>query len=1808
MTRSPIDPFQSRPSSRESAPPPVPPRDNDYSTLNSRLYSIRQNASFHRSNSSHFLPGEQSQSNASSSFLHSTYNNVNMAPRNGRHPLPTPPPPVRGSQLGQTSAFRSPFSTALPPITELPSTTRISPPNRPLNPLNVTMGHLQRDPSINNFPSFVLPPRPHTVDASITVPFHSAFNVVPPSYASMRQPATSLPAHTNASFPLVHHIPLVAAPSQNLHPPAMVQPAPRYPQLGYAPRILTPRQPPVQQVPPPVPQVPVPVPVPPVYTYNHLPYYNVPLPPMQPLAPAEPNLPYGLDRLPSTLPASSLSLIPVLSESKDWTGWNNGVINAVRAIGAMGHLYDTPTNDPLLHPVYPPELPDPLHADYQNHYRSYVAFWKVDAVVLQILTARLGEAPATTIPSASDIAVQRIPARDIYTVLANRYSACDYTDGLVHKLTLWNLRHNGSNSFTQIERYILKWKEGIDYLRRCRYPYTPADAAIQFVLNGPMHIEPWTRLQTTVIDATDQSLIDDDWLTHLFHRASRDMKVHSTTKAVENATRFGSSAPSHRDRDRRPHSTTKVCDDCKMKGKMRCSFCGYDHCEHNHRSGGARRSSMEENKQDSKAVTVKPKAYVAAPLNDVPEEEEMADDRSLEDVATLHVTLGENESVSTYLGVDCFPASFSPDSSPSAFLTGDPTLLAEVQSLFQALLDSACTYHIIKEKALFWTYHPDLSLEVSTASSGTLITKAQGLVKLEVEVQAEPDSLPASNPKVVLSLHDCLHAPGAAMNLLSIGTFIESRMPITFDLDGFARVQFPSSVASLAGRCFCATIKGRLAFLKCKFLLPPNPIPSDPTLPSTALAYALFTPREPDYGLWHERLAHPGIESTKGLLDGSYAEGVSWNHKVGHTRCIACVLGKVPRAPYDHNAHRASELLGLLHMDICGPFPVQGPHLERYFAVILNDYSNDSTVQCLRNRDHAFRFYLSVEARWERQTGKTVKALRVDGAKELIEGRMGTHLTERGIHIQQTAAYAHQQNGKAERFVRTIEDGMRTLVAGSDLPPSYWTYAVLTVGYLRRCLPTKTLPKNQTPYEVMMGHKPNLQHLRVWGCRAYPIQLAEIRGKGENMRYEAVFVAYEENRIGWGCVDLNGKYRFSNDVVFDESSRGRLGTKRRVSSTPVPAVEGPRPLRHSSRVPVPTKKSAQYREDIQRRRDKVLQLHPTPPDDASRPPSVDFIADYAALAFAETVLSQYPSITLDYCPLPMPPVTLATFTEPTSGRTEPPSPDLAQPPASFHLAKLRSDWPRWEDAMGSEVHSLREKGVFEKVSGLPPGRKAIPLMWVYDFKHVPDTGGLKEKARLVVLGNLQGALDHGETYSAVAKATSIRIILAYAAFHRWFIFTFDVKTAFLNAPLEEEVYCTQIPHFPDPDRDTFLRLRKALYGLRQAGRAWYYTLKAVLEQYGLRRCEIDHGVFYGVWSSPPHPSIPMPTDGSPLRLLLPIHVDDGAAATNSAELYAHFIEYLNSHFTISDLGPIRRFLGIDVEYHRERGILRLSQESLIDELLAAHGLSSARPQDIPLRTKHFQDQSVPLTALPGYSDSATITRAYQRIVGSLLYLASWTRPDLAYTVVALAQWNASPTRSTLLAAKGVLRYLLGTKSWRLVYGDSVCNNSIAYCDADWATNEQDRRSISGYAFFMFSGLVSWSSCKQKATALSSTEAEYMSITHASKEALWIRLFCRTIDLPFPRPFRFLSDNDSAISMTKANVVSNRAKHIDLRYHFIREHVSAGTFIINWIPTGDMTADILTKALTLPLHARHAASLGLSTEDESHSNTNQITQV
>ncbi|KAJ3486888.1 hypothetical protein NLJ89_g11768 [Agrocybe chaxingu] len=247
--------------------------------------------------------------------------------------------------------------------------------------------------------------------------------------------------------------------------------------------------------------------------------------------------------------------------------------------------------------------------------------------------------------------------------------------------------------------------------------------------------------------------------------------------------------------------------------------------------------------------------------------------------------------------------------------------------------------------------------------------------------------------------------------------------------------------------------------------------------------------------------------------------------------------------------------------------------------------------------------------------------------------------------------------------------------------------------------------------------------------------------------------------------------------------------------------------------------------------------------------------------------------------------------------------DLSKPPRSYPEAMARPDRDVWIAAIKREKESLGKMGAF-RVCDLPEGKKAIDVKWVFDFKYDEDGKRIHgmEKAQLVARGFTQRPDDYEETCAPVAKITSIRIILAWAAHRDAHIYQFDVSTAFLHARNRHPVYCCQIPCYPEGSPGQVLEVLVALYGLRQSAYEWYSLFMSILVSLGLIRCEADHGVFYAYWSSPPDPSIPLPLDGSPLYLVVPIHVDDGLSVTNSERLYKWFITRLQERIRIKDLG------------------------------------------------------------------------------------------------------------------------------------------------------------------------------------------------------------------------------------------------------------------------------------------------------------------
>ena len=1158
-------------------------------------------------------------------------------------------------------------------------------------------------------------------------------------------------------------------------------------------------------------------------------------------------------------------------------------------------------------------------------------------------------------------------------------------------------------------------------------------------------------------------------------------------------------------------------------------------------------------------------------------------------------------SLTPFLAFSVFSSiSFSvADSSPIGF--------AATTFPFNSVLDSGCTHYIICDRALFWTYDTTLATPVQTANCGSLQTLARGSVRFRVS---------SGSRNVTFILNDCLHAPDAPINLISVGALTEKGAVFTFSR-GQTTIAFPSDHPVLPSFSFDATVLNRLSFLDCNFILPPSSItpslsdPSSPLLDLDDVALATVFPQvslTPE--LWHRRFGHLGIEATRAVLTKDYATGVVYTGHFSPTHCIPCLVGKTPAHPFLHQGHRASTPGGLLHVDTCGPFPVLSPQKDAYFLSILDDNSNFGFVGPLRQKSDAFDFYKRTEASIERTTKSTISTVRLDGAPELCEGRMGSHLRNRGISVQVTAPYAHQQNGKAERYIRTLEDGMQSLLADAKLPPSFWCDAVCTYQYLRNRLPTSVLPAGTTPFETYHGHKPDLSHLRVWGCQCFVLIPPELRTKGGPRRYEAIFVGYDDDRVGWYVRDLKGTYHFSRDIVFNESVPGHLSP---VQSATVAQDVSPssRPVRSRLRTT-----GGQAFADIIHARDVALasrrarRVAATNVQDSGGdlPLSLLTILDFVSFVAIDSFPDSVPALSLDSFSFP-PFISFDfisySFLSTSSDRylrapVHFTTVDLLRPPESYHEACSRPDASVWHAAMERELDSLSARRAFEPAD-LPPGRKAIGVRWVFAFKYNPDGSIIrgKEKARLVAQGFSQRPEDFGETYAPVAKMTSIRIILAFAVSNDLEIMASDVKTAFLHCRLRSELYCKQVPGHPLSDPSKVLRLLVALYGLRQSAYEFYMLLLHCFTALGMRRCEVDHAVFYGSWATPPHPSIPSLPHESPLIAIIPVHVDDGLIICNSLPLYSWILSELQKSLEIVDMGPASLYLGIRLTCDRARRKLWLSQKSYCIELLRDWNLTNCTVATTPMIMKPYLVDPC-ATSLPEVRDD-DVKPLFQKLVGSLIYLAICTRPDISYAAMSLGQFNANPTRGHLLAAKRVLRYLAGTLDLVLEFnfdGGAVATSvggflrSCAVSDADWASDESDRRSISGYCFYYLNSLVSWSATKQKSISLSSTEAEYYSMTHALKEAIWIRLLLSLLSFPSVSPFPLLSDNQSACALANNSAITSRSKHIDIRYHFIRDHIADGTFCTHWVPTSDMPADIFTKPLPLPLFLKHRAALGL----------------
>eukprot|EP00256_Glycine_max_P069532 XP_025984127.1 uncharacterized protein LOC113001480 [Glycine max] len=408
---------------------------------------------------------------------------------------------------------------------------------------------------------------------------------------------------------------------------------------------------------------------------------------------------------------------------------------------------------------------------------------------------------------------------------------------------------------------------------------------------------------------------------------------------------------------------------------------------------------------------------------------------------------------------------------------------------------------------------------------------------------------------------------------------------------------------------------------------------------------------------------------------------------------------------------------------------------------------------------------------------------------------------------------------------------------------------------------------------------------------------------------------------------------------------------------------------------------------------------------------------------------------------------------------------------------------------------------------------------------------------------------------------TIRVILALASINRWELQQLDVSNAFLHGDLSEEVYMSIPPGLSGYSSSQCCKLKKSLYGLKQASRKLYEKLSDLLISFGYKQAHVDHSLFI------------KNVDGKFTALI--IYVDDIVLTGNSVKEITNIKQTLHSNFRIKDLGLLRYFLGLEVS-HSDEGI-SVHQRKYCLDLLADSGLLGCKPSSMPMDSSLClrQDDSSELLVDP---------LSYRRLIGRLIYLTT-TRLDIVFATQQLSQFMTHPTKAHLGATRRVLRYLKGCPTKGLFFQRNSSIHLLGFSDADWATCVETRRSVTGYCFFLGNSLISWKAKKQSTISCSSSEAEYCALATSTCELQWLSYLLTDLNVICSKLAVLYCDNQSALHIAANPVFHERTKHLEIDCHLVREKTQASLMRLLPIPSSHQLADIFTKAL--PPHLFHS---------------------
>jgi hypothetical protein len=898
----------------------------------------------------------------------------------------------------------------------------------------------------------------------------------------------------------------------------------------------------------------------------------------------------------------------------------------------------------------------------------------------------------------------------------------------------------------------------------------------------------------------------------------------------------------------------------------------------------------------------------------------------------------------------------------------------------------------------------------------------------------------------------------------------------------------------------------------------------------------------PSSALWHFRLGH--LSNNRLLLMKQQFPFVNVDHS---SVCDICHLAKLKKLSYKLSVNKATMCGELIHSDIWGPNSISSIHGHKYFLTAVDDFSRFTWVILLKTKSEVSILVQQFIKMIEVQFNTTVKTVRTDNGPEFY---MPQFYASKGISHQNSFVETPQQNGRVERKHQHLLNVGRSLLYQSKLPKQFWSYAVIHAAYLINRVSTPLL-QSKSPYQLLYNKPPDLHELKVFGSLCYASTLHVHRTKLDPRARKCVFLGYKSGMKGVVLLDLNDKkvfvsrnvihhdhilpYQSTNTIVpwhyhtFKPSYNDQpthiqpsltTDTDSNSYSPPLPDMTCHEPTSNpedhfshdistteqpdsSPSIPEPTleptvepRKSTRTSKPPKHLSDYVCNLSSRPLESSSSG-TLYPLTDYHSYANLSNSLSKFAmSVTSDV--------------EPKSYKE-----------ASQHQC--------WQEAMNAELQALHQNRTWIYVD-LPDNVKPIGNKWVYKVKHKADGSIERYKARLVAKGyNQIEGLDFFDTFSPVAKITTVRTLIALASVKSWHLHQMDVNNAFLHGDLQENVYMTVPPGVTSPKPNQVCKLLKSLYGLKQASRKWYEKLTGLLLSQGYQQSNSDYSLFT------------LSQNNSFTALL--VYVDDIILAGDSLDEFARIKKVMDEEFKIKDLGKLKYFLGIEVA-HSKSGI-SICQRKYCLNLLKDTGLLGSKPISTPLDTsvKLYQDNSA------AYED----IQGYRRLVGKLLYLTT-TRPDIAFVTQQLSQFLSTPTMTHYDTACRVVRYLKGSPGRGLFFPRSSIIQLLGFADADWANCVDTRRSTSGYCFFLGTSLISWRAKKQSTVSRSSSEAEYRSLSFAACELQWLIYLLQDLHITCVKPAVLYCDNQSAVHIASNPVFHERTKLLEIDCHFVRDKV------------------------------------------------------